>query len=201
MNIVGVLLAAGSGRRFDASGARNKLLAPLADGRQVVVASAKNLITALPQVVAVVRDGDEQVAALLRALGCQVVPCPDASMGMAASLAHGLRYSPAGADAWVVALGDMPYVQAATIASLCAAIGEGATIAAPFYDGRRGNPVAFHNTHLNELLALQGDHGARHLLDEHRVTKVQVDDPGIFSDIDTTADLNRSRPWHALPKR
>ncbi len=120
MNIVGVLLAAGRGQRFDASGERNKLLAPLADGHPVVEASARALLGALPQVVAVVRDGDDELAALLRELGCAVTPCPDAERGMAASLAHGLRHSPAHADAWIIALADMPFVQTATISALCA---------------------------------------------------------------------------------
>lgn len=191
MKIVGILLAAGRGKRFDATGERNKLLAQLPDGQPVVVASAMAMLGALPQVVAVVRDGDDEVAVLLRGLGCTVTPCLDAGLGMAASLVHGLRHSPPGADGWVIGLGDMPFVHADTITSLCAAIAEGATIAAPFYGGRRGNPVAFHKTHLAELMALQGDRGARELLEAQRVTEVSVDDPGIFPDIDTVADLGR----------
>ncbi len=189
MQIVGILLAAGSGLRFDPSGARNKLLAPLADGQPVAVAAAKAMLGALPHVTAVVRDGDSELAALLRALGCTVAPCADAGLGMAASLVHGVRHAQARADGWVVALADMPYVRTATITALCAAIEQGATIAAPFHDGRRGNPVAFHRTHLDELLALRGDSGARILLQAHRVSEVGVDDPGIFPDIDTPADL------------
>lgn len=189
MKIVGILLAAGRGQRFDASGERNKLLAKLADGQPVLAASAEAMLGALPEVLAVVRDGDDEVAALLRSMGCKVTACLDAGLGMAASLVHGLRHSAADCDGWIIALADMPFVQATTVTALCAAIEEGATIAAPFYAGRRGNPVAFHKTHLEALLALQGDSGARHLLDAQRVTEVSVDDPGIFPDIDTPADL------------
>ena len=194
MKIVGILLAAGSGRRFDASGTRNKLLAPLADGQIVVAAAARALLATLPHVIAVVRDREGDVAALLRDLGCHITSCPDAGLGMAASLVHGLRHIPADADAWVIALGDMPYVQAATVTLLCAAIEDGSTIAVPFYNGRRGNPVAFHHTHFDELMALRGDRGARSLLDTHNVTEVRVDDAGIFPDIDTSADLNLPCP-------
>lgn len=194
MRIVGILLAAGSGRRFDASGARNKLLAPLADGQPVVAAAARAMLGALPHVIAVVRDGDSELAALLGAMGCDIAPCPDAGLGMAASLVHGLRHAAPTADGWVVALGDMPYVQTATITALCSAIEQGAAIAAPFLDGRRGNPVAFDRTHLHELLALRGDSGARLLLQAHPVREVGVDDPGIFPDIDTPADLTRFAP-------
>ncbi|MFP5394229.1 MAG: NTP transferase domain-containing protein, partial [Gammaproteobacteria bacterium] len=74
---VGILLAAGRGRRFAPDGERNKLLA-LLDGEPVVAHSARVLLSACARVVAVVPPDDGGVAALLRALGCDVVCCPDA---------------------------------------------------------------------------------------------------------------------------
>jgi molybdenum cofactor cytidylyltransferase len=185
---VGILLAAGRGSRFDPSGARNKLLARLPDGDPVVAASARNMLAVLPRVIAVVCEEGE-VAQVLRRCGCEVTVCADAGKGMATSLVHAIRHSLPAADAWLVALGDMPCVRPATIRALCDALGAGAGIAAPMSQGRRGNPVAFSKTHLPELLALEGDQGARSILAAHPVTQVEVDDPGIFSDIDTPADL------------
>jgi molybdenum cofactor cytidylyltransferase len=186
---VGILLAAGRGRRFDPTGSRNKLLQQLPGGELVVVASARKLLAVLPTVIAVVPPDDGGVGAALRALGCEVTVCPGADTGMAASLVHGLRHSLPQADGWVVALGDMPYVEPGTIRALCDALDAGAGIAAPVLQGRRGNPVAFGPQHLQALLALQGDQGARGILKSHPVTEVAVDDPGIFRDIDTDADL------------
>lgn len=188
MNLVGILLAAGKGRRFDPSGASNKLLAPLADQELVAVASARAMLAALPVVIAVV-PADGALAAALRAAGCDVTVCADAERGMAASLVHGLRHSLPAAQAWVVGLADMPFVRSATIGALGAAIEHGAAIAAPVHAGRRGNPVAFGSAHLAALLALEGDQGARALLTTQVVTEVAVADPGIFQDIDTVADL------------
>ena len=193
MNAVGILLAAGRGRRFDPEGVRNKLLQPLAPGETVVVASARNLLSVLPRVIAVVPPRDGGVADALRALGCEITLCADADSGMAASLVHALSYSVshpvAQADAWLVALGDMPYVAPATLRALLDALEEGADIAAPVFEGRRGNPVAFGAVHLPALLALQGEHGARALLKSAPVLEVAVSDPGILRDIDTPADL------------
>ncbi|MFC5459756.1 nucleotidyltransferase family protein [Massilia niabensis] len=193
MNAAGILLAAGRGRRFDPQGARNKLLQPLANGDPVVVASARHLLAVLPQVIAVVPPADGGVADALRALGCEVTVCDAADSGMAASLVHAVRHSlhwsPNGADAWLVALGDMPYVEPGTMRALLEALAGGAGIAAPVMEGRRGNPVAFGLVHLPALLALQGDAGARGLLKSSHVTEVEVTDPGIFRDIDTPADL------------
>ncbi|NRR33919.1 nucleotidyltransferase family protein [Oxalobacteraceae bacterium] len=188
MPVTGILLAAGRGKRFDPSGLQNKLLQPLADGDAVVVASAKNLLAALPRVLAVVRPGDDRVAALLGKAGCEVRVCDYADTGMAASLTCAIDYAK-GAPGWVIALGDMPYVQPDTIRQLAAAIDAGANIALPLHQGRRGNPVAFSRYHLPLLLALDGDQGARHIVATHPTREVAVDDAGILRDIDTPADL------------
>jgi molybdenum cofactor cytidylyltransferase len=189
MHTVGILLAAGRGRRFDPSGAQDKLLQPLPDGAAVVVASARHLLSVLPRVIAVVPPADRGVAAALRALGCEVTVCPDADTGMGASLAHAVAASLPNADAWVIALGDMPFVETATIRALCTALDDGADIAAPLFDGQRGNPVGFSNVHRAALLALAGDEGARRIVRGSPVVEVAVDDPGIVRDVDTRADL------------
>lgn len=186
--LVGILLAAGRGARFDATGQRNKLLQPLADGEEVAVAAARNLLAALPSVLAVIRPGNDKLAAKLNGAGCEVTVCDHADEGMAASLVHALSCKPM-ARGWVIALADMPFVQPATVAALAAAVDAGAGIAAPTIGGRRGNPVAFGRMHLDELLQLRGDEGARRLLQAHPVTAIAVDDPGILQDIDTPPDL------------
>lgn len=190
---VGILLAAGRGRRFDPTGAHNKLLQPLTGGIPVAVASARNLLCVVPKVIAVVRPADGGVADALRALGCEVTLCADADSGMAASLSHAIRHSLPDAKAWLIALADMPHVQPSTMRALCSAVAGGAAIAAPVSGGRRGNPIAFGALHLSALLALSGDQGARGILKTNEVTEVQVDDSGIFQDIDTPSDLSGAR--------
>src|ERR1051325_6138894 len=129
MRVLGILMAAGRGRRFDPAGGRNKLLQTLPSGDPVVVASARMLLAALPRVIAVVPPDDGGVAGLLAALGCDVTVCPDADSGMAASLVHALRHSlPDMPDAWLVALGDMPHVAPSTLAALRDALAAGASI-------------------------------------------------------------------------
>ena len=189
MTLVGILLAAGKGRRFDPTGARNKLLQPCSGGGTVVAASATAMLSALPTVVAVVSPEGEGVATELRALGCDVTVCTGAADGMGVSLAHAVRHA-TGADGWLIALGDMPTVQSSTIHALAAAIAQGADIAIPVMNGRRGNPVAFSRLHLEGLLALHGDRGARNIVASQPVLEVAVDDVGIFQDVDTAADLS-----------
>ena len=185
--LAGILLAAGRGRRVDPSGARNKLLQRLPDGELVAAASARRLLAVFPRVVAVVPPDDGGVADALRALGCELTVCPDADSGMGRSLAHAVRHA-LPSEGWLVALGDMPFIQESTLAALRGALEEGAGIAVPVFGGRRGNPVAFGAQHLDALLASSGDQGARRLLAAHPVIEV-AGDPGILRDIDTPADL------------
>lgn len=188
MHPVGILLCAGRGARFDPTGATSKLLAALPGGETVGGASARHLRTILPNVIAVVRPGDDALAAAMRSAGCDVLVCPDAQLGMAASLKCAVRSRPA-PFGWIVALGDMPYVLPSTVQALWDALADGASIAAPAFGGRRGNPVGFAPEHRAALLALEGDQGARGLLAAHPVTLVAVDDPGILRDIDEPGDL------------
>ncbi|WP_273029675.1 nucleotidyltransferase family protein [Massilia timonae] len=190
MALTGILLAAGRGRRFDPAGQRNKLLQRLPGGELVVAASARTLLAVFPRVVAVAPPDDGGVGDVLRQLGCEVTVCPDADGGMGLSLAHAIRHSlDAPGQGWLVALGDMPFVAPATLQALAAAIEEGAAIAAPLFGGRRGNPVAFGARHRDDLLALDGDQGARRLLAGSPVAAIDVLDSGILRDIDSPSDL------------
>lgn len=186
--VVGILLAAGQGRRFDPTGVRNKLLQTTASGLAVIEAAASTLLAVTGTALAVIPPHAEELSRLLRATGCRPVTCPQSDQGMGASLVCGLRAAPP-ADGYLIALGDMPYVQADTLRALVDAIAGGAGIAAPVCDGRRGNPVAFSSLYLPALLRLQGDEGARRLLKNHPVQAVAVADAGIFRDVDTPGDL------------
>jgi molybdenum cofactor cytidylyltransferase len=186
MRIVGILLAAGQGSRFGG----DKLLAKLASGTPVGVQAARNLIAVIDEVIAVVRPDDEVLRQALAATGARVEPCPRAHEGMGASLAHGVQAT-RDADGWVVALGDMPNVQPATITRIREGLASGAEIVAPCFRGSRGHPVAFGRCHRDALCALGGDAGAREMLRtaHERIVLVDCDDPGVLADVDTPEAL------------
>lgn len=184
--IVGILLAAGAGTRFGG----DKLMHRLPDGTPMALAAAEALRAACPRVVAVVRPGDEALARLLAAAGCEPVFCPQAHRGMGHSLAAGVQATP-DADGWLVALADMPFIAADSHRAVLASLRAGASLAAPIHDGRRGHPVGFARTWLSELTALTGDRGARAILESNRrqLTLCPVDDPGVIQDIDRPEQL------------
>lgn len=188
--IVGVLLAAGQGRRFGA----DKLLQPLADGTPVAVAAARALKAACPCSIAVLRPEQDALAALLEAEGLTVVRCAAARSGMGHSLAAGVAAGSLAwgdVDGWLVALADMPCIGVPTLRRVAQALAGGAALAAPTYAGRRGHPVGFAARWKDALLALEGDEGARAILRQHAalLQTFDTDDPGVLQDVDTPADL------------
>lgn len=191
--VVGVLLAAGRGSRFDPAGAVNKLLAPLPDGAPVAVQAARRLKQALGDVVAVVPAAAthgaqvDQLAALLADAGCEVLRCADAARGMGASLAAGVAARPQ-AGGWIIALADMPWIAPETITQVAQALDTHHCVA-PFYAGQRGHPIGFGADFFAGLTSLDGDEGARRLIDPATLVRVETDDAGILRDVDTPADL------------
>ncbi len=192
-NIRGILLAAGSAKRFGS----NKLLHALPPGTPdagvpVGLAAARHLLDALPESIAVVRPRAQKLGKLLRDAGCNTVVCKNASEGMGTSLAAGVRAT-ADADGWIVALADMPFIRPETIRIVTKALQEGAAIAAPSFHGVRGHPVGLARRFLEELSSLRGDDGARQFLKQHPewVNLSEVDDPGVVRDIDEPSDLER----------
>ena len=183
-----MLLAAGSASRFGSQ----KLLARLPDGRRVVEASAANLFAAgVENVVAVARN-DPELIGVLEACGCQVVINDRADEGMGTSIAAGVAATFA-ASGWLIALGDMPSIRVETIAAVIKVMANGSRIVVPAMHGRRGHPVGFSDFYRARLRALTGDTGAREIVkaDAALVAEINVDDAGIFDDIDVPADLKR----------
>jgi len=189
LNIVGLLLAAGSASRFGS----DKLSHSLPHGVAIAVQAARHLRPQVSHVVAVVKPGADELSRKLTSEGCEVVVCDNAAEGMGASLACAARaaaqlYPPA--DGYLVALGDMPFVRPSSIAAVRDALAAGALLAAPFWRARRGHPVGIAGRFHAELLGLRGDEGAKALLGAgHRLVKIPVGDPGVLRDIDTPADL------------
>jgi len=189
LRICGILLAAGAAKRFGGG----KLLHALADGTPLGVAAARNLLKALPDVVAVVRPGDEALAELLKDAGCAVTVCADAVHGMGHSLAHAIAER-RNADGWVVALADMPSIRPATITAVAQAVADGAALAAPNVDGKRGHPVGIAGRFRDDLLKLTGDAGARDIIVAHKadLQLIASHDAGCLLDIDRPEDLPRN---------
>ena len=187
-NFTGILLAAGRGRRFDPLGRQDKLLQRFPDGIAVALKSAQQLHAVFPQICVVVRHDNPALIRQFQHGGYAPLICTTADAGLAASLTCALAATRDSAG-WLIALADMPLVQAASMQALLERLQQGADVVVPVYRGQRGNPVGFSRKYLPDLLALSGDQGARRLLAQLPVSEVALEDPGILQDIDSTDDL------------
>jgi len=187
---VGILLAAGKSQRFGS----NKLLHPVTDNAPMLLVSAQKLANVLPGSVAVINRELVPYTDQLEQLGLRVVVNEHADRGMGSSIACGVLASQ-DAPGWLIALADMPYIKTETIALLANKLGNGADIVAPLLNNRgeqrRGHPVGFSQRYKDELLALDDDVGARHVIANHKseLELVPTHDTGVTVDVDQEIDI------------
>ena len=183
---VGILLAAGQARRFGS----NKLLHPIIDKTPMLLVSAQKLVSALPYTIAVINKELVGYTRQLEQLGMQVVINEQAEQGMGRSIACAVRASQ-DASGWLITLADMPYIKTETILLMANKLENGSDIVAPLFDHHRGHPVGFGQYYKDELIALNEDIGARHIIASHqdRLVLMPTHDEGVVTDIDNTNDL------------
>ena len=180
-----VLLAAGLSRRY---GPASKLVA-FYRGKPLALHAASMLAT-LPfaRHIAVCRTGDDDLAALLAGAGFEVITNPDTARGQASSIILGVAAA-GQPDALMICLADMPFVSAGHVRAVVERLTPGGIVASVNAPADPPMPpAAFAREHLPELLRLEGDTGARHLL---QIAERVVAPEGTLADFDTPADFGR----------
>lgn len=184
--IVGLLLAAGGARRFKSQ----KLVAQYR-GVTLVEHAALRLRAATDAVIAVVGHDGDAVRDALAGWDIRIVENREWEQGLSMSIRRGVEAMPADAEAIVVAVGDQPGLDASVTHAVISRWREtGLPIVSASYRGVRGHPVLFARSVFAELLELEGDAGARLLIERSpdRVAYVDVD-AEMPPDIDTTDQL------------
>lgn len=174
-----VVLASGRGDRFVASGGRGSKLLALLGGKPVL----------------------EWTLDAVRASGLPWHLEDVGHAGMGDSIAAGVRAT-RDAGGWLILPGDLPLVRPDSLRQVAAALA-GHGVVLPRYHGKQGHPVAFASDCAEALLMLGGAQGAALVARAHmllnRAVELDLDDPGIVTDIDTVQDLARAEKM--LPPR
>lgn len=172
-------------------GGEHKLLLPW--GESTVVGTAARTAAAV---------GD---AHLVIVLGCRAAEVRSAASeeraiyvenprweeGMFTSIQAGLAALPPEAEAFFVALGDMPLIPVSAYIALMEAYRPGFVLV-PAYEGRRGHPVLVPRALMAEAAPPVGDQGLRSILRKHpeRVMEVPLTNEGICIDLDTPEEYS-----------
>lgn len=187
--ITAVVLAAGSSRRMGS----NKLALPW--GKSTILESTLQALTT-PQInrrILVLGHEAERWQHLAEQ-GWEMVQSPLYAQGQSYSLRAGIRNLGAECESILFCLGDLPLLQKATVDYLIEVFQQNKLLlAAPAYQGKRGNPVLFASSLLPELRELSGDVGARIFFQRYPHILVPVDDYGTITDIDTPEEYEKWR--------
>lgn len=188
-----IILAAGRSKRF---GKNDKLLEVI-NNMPMIRQTVDNASRAnLTDIVVVVGENSDSIDAALQGTNPTIIRNAEPWLGMGTSLATGADAMDENLDGIFVVLGDMPLLQSTTYDELMNAFdpASGRDIVVPVHNDRRGHPVLFSSAYLPLLRALDGDKGAREILESNpeRVQNVDVADPGVLMDIDTPDDLPNS---------
>ena len=185
-HVAAIVLAAGRSTRM---GTINKLIAEIGGKPLVRIAAEQALASRAGPVIVVTGHERERVEAALAGLPVRFVHNPGYTDGLGTSLKAGIAAVPADADGAIVCLGDMPQVDSPLIDKLLASFDpeRGALVVVPTFDGRRGNPVVWSRRFFNDLMLIQGDIGARHLIGSYAeaVAEVPVAGEAALTDVDT----------------
>src|SRR5262249_20855208 len=188
--IAAVVLAAGRSTRM---GGPNKLLAEIRGRPLVRIVVEEALASLAKPVIVVVGRQRGEVGEALGSLAVQFIHNPDFAQGLGTSLKAGIAAVPADADGAIVCLADMPQVDASLLNRLTAAFDpdRGALIAMPTVEGRRGNPVLWSRRFFPDLMAIEGDVGARHFIGRYSeaVVEVPLEGKAALVDVDTPEAL------------
>lgn len=185
-----LVLAAGQSRRM---GGRDKLVEPV-DGVPLLRHVAQALgASGVDETVVVLPPEPGARQAALAGLAVRMVANPRAAEGMGTSIAAGVTALRPDADAVLIVLADMPELGGADFDRLIAAFdpGEGrAVVRAVAEGGRPGHPVLFGRRFFELLRGLEGDRGARAVIEDYPEFVVDVALPGAAAatDLDTPED-------------
>jgi len=184
-DIAVIILAAGHSTRFGSS----KMMHRLPNGKTVLMTTIEQYRLVFENISVVLKQCDELVSSLAHSDVKRVLN-PHAHLGMSQSIIEGL-HAQNDAKAYLIALGDMPYVSVDTL-GLCAERTSTESIVIPVCDGREGHPVIFGADFRDPMLvSLQGDVGGKPVIGQNidLVTHVEVDDQGVLHDIDRPEDV------------
>jgi molybdenum cofactor cytidylyltransferase len=169
-------------------GGPNKLMA-LFEGAPLVRRTAERALASRAAGTLVVTGHEsERTRVALSGLDAPTVHNPAFATGLSSSLKAGIAALPDTAAGALILLGDMPGLTSADLDRLIGAFeaASGEVIVRATHNGKRGNPVILPRKLFPLVATLEGDTGARHLVEGEGLAVVDVEiGAGASLDVDT----------------
>lgn len=186
-----LILAGGASRRMG----EPKLLLPAPRGNLLKQTAHQALGAGNVRVAVIAAEGGPLRREHVDGMTVEWLTTPQADRGLGASLAAGVRqleerYAPAAIQ---IVLGDQPEMSPEAVRQTAETFAQtGAGIVQTRYDDRPSHPVLFAAQLFPELMALDGDAGAKELLQQYKNQILEVKIPGPAPrDIDTPEEYER----------
>jgi len=183
------ILAAGISSRMG----QPKLTLPWGDHSMIEETTDQVLGAGYDGVVVVLGEARDEIEQLLGNRPVKTARNLNFRSGMSSSIKAGVAFIDADATAFAIVLGDQPRITSRIHQLVLAHYRKsGKGICAPMHEGVIGHPVVFSAKYRSEMFALQGDHGARGVLDLHKddLSTFEVKYSEVVSSINTRKDYD-----------
>ena len=196
-----ILLAAGQSLRMNGE---NKLLKQI-NGIPLIKCTVKNILASAVDELIIVLGHEDNL--LKNTIGInkktKFIYNKDFKKGMSSSIKVGLNEISKKSQGFFISLGDMPNINQSIYNKLIKSMSSynkklkpihKKEIIIPTFEGREGNPVLFSKFMKNKIMNLDGDIGAKKIIEQNRakVLNVPFDNKGIIIDFDTQDHFNAS---------
>ena len=187
--ISAILLAAGQSKRMNGE---NKLIKEI-QGIPLIKLSVKNILaSSIDELIVVLGHQKEIVEKLIdKNEKIKFVFNKNFESGMSSSIKTGLNNLSEKTEAFFICLGDMPMVSPDIYNQLIKSK-DNKEIIVPTYIGQQGNPILFSKSMKSIILSIEGDIGAKKILEQNKdkILKVKIDDIKIAKNFNTKDDFN-----------
>ena len=187
--ISAILLAAGQSKRMNGE---NKLIKEI-QGIPLIKLSVKNILaSSIDELIVVLGHQKEIVEKLIdKNEKIKFVFNKNFESGMASSIKTGLNNLSEKTEAFFICLGDMPMVNQDVYNQLIRSRNN-KEIIIPTYKDQQGNPILFSKSMKSIIVSIEGDIGAKKILEQNKdkILKVKIDDINITKDFNTKDNFN-----------